>query len=198
MKKTIQLLTIIFLLLSLTNCTILRNPVNGEKVIKLYKDSNGEVNITGDFTVDDLKERPSFSDWYNTEYDSYEVDAVFKEHKKEFKKLFRNRSVQIFMGTWCSDSQREVPRFMKIMDFLGVSKGQIQLVGVNRKKQAFEGQDLGKRIKRVPTFIFYQHEFADRTPTEIGRIVESPVESLEKDMLKILLGDPYVPNYANQ
>ncbi len=198
MKKTIQLLTIIFLLLSLTNCSILRNPVNGEKVIKLYKDSNGEVNITGDFTVDDLKERPSFSDWYNTEYDSYEVDAVFKEHKKEFKKLFRNRSVQIFMGTWCSDSQREVPRFMKIMDFLGVSKGQIQLVGVNRKKQAFEGQDLGKRIKRVPTFIFYQHEFADRTPTEIGRIVESPVESLEKDMLKILLGDPYVPNYANQ
>ncbi len=198
MKKAIQLLTIIFLLLSLANCSILRNPVNGEKVIKLYKGSNGEVNITGDFTVDDLKERPSFSDWYNTEYDSYEVDAVFKEHKKEFKKLFRNRSVQIFMGTWCSDSQREVPRFMKIMDFLGVSKGKIQLLGVNHKKQAFEGQDLGKRIKRVPTFIFYQHEFADRTPTEIGRIVESPVESLEKDMLKILLGDPYVPNYVNQ
>lgn len=198
MKKSILFFSTLVFVLSFTNCSLFRNPIDGEKVVKLYKDDNGNVNITGDFTIKDLKERPSFSDWYNTEYDSYEVDAVFKEHKREFKRLFKNRSVQIFMGTWCGDSKREVPRFMKIMDFLDIPKNKIQLIGVNRKKEAFEGYELGKRIKRVPTFIFYQHEFADRTPTEIGRIVEYPVESLEKDMLKILLGDPYVPNYADQ
>lgn len=198
MNKIILLLISVVTLLFSTSCSILRNPVDGEKVLKLYKDSQGNVNITGDFTIKDLQERPSFSDWYTTEYNNYVVDDVFKEHKKDFKKLFRNKSIQIFMGTWCSDSKREVPRFMKIMDFLEIPKSKIQLIGVNQEKHAFAGQDLGKRIKRVPTFIFYHHEFADRTPTEIGRIVEYPVETLEKDLLKILLGDLYVPNYANQ
>ncbi len=199
MNKIIILFISVFTLLFSTSCSMLfRDPVNGEKVLKLYKDQKGNVNITGDFTIEDLQERPSFSDWYTTEYNNYVVDDVFKANKKEFKKLFKNKSIEIFMGTWCPDSRREVPRFMKIMDFLEIPRSKIKLVGVNNHYHAFAGQDLGKRIKRVATFIFYHNEFADRSPTEIGRIVEYPVETLEKDMLKILLGDLYVPNYANQ
>lgn len=185
-------------LLFLTHCAVFRNPVDGEKVLKLYKDQQGNVNITGNFTVEDLQERASFSEWYTTEYNNYVISDFLKNHKSDLKKSLKGKSIQIFIGTWCSDSKREVPRFMKIMDFLKIPKSKIQLVGVNREKHAFAGQDIGKRIKRVPTFIFYQNQFADRTPTEVGRIVEYPVETLEKDMLKILSGDFYVPNYANE
>lgn len=198
MNRIIILFISVSISLFLINCSLLRDPVNGEKVLKLYKSQEGDVNITGDFSVKDLQERSSFSSWYTEEYNNYVVDTILKSHKKKLNTLLRNKSIQIFMGTWCSDSKREVPRFMKIMDSLKFPKNKIQLIGVNREKHAFSGQDLGKRLKYVPTFIFYHNEFADRTPTEIGRIVEAPVETLEKDMLKILLGDFYVPNYANE
>ena len=38
----------------------------------------------------------------------------------------------------------------------------------------------GLRIELVPTIIFY------KDGSEIGRIVETPVESMEKDLLKII------------
>ncbi|MFV0530800.1 MAG: thioredoxin [Flavobacteriales bacterium] len=197
MKRTCSIFISIFALLLLTNCFIFRNPVEGEKVLKLYKDREGNVNITGDLKIKDLQKRPSFSEWYMTEYNNYVVN-IPKTQKRWLKNLFINRSVQIFMGTWCEDSKREVPRFMKIMDYLDIPKSKIQLIGINDQKHAFSGQDFGKRIQYVPTFIFYHNEFADETPTEIGRIVERPVETLEKDLLKILSGDAYVPNYAGQ
>lgn len=44
-----------------------------------------------------------------------------------------------------------------------------------------EGFDIDQFIiERVPTFIFYKNE------SEIGRIIETPVETLEKDILNIL------------
>ncbi|MEJ2614863.1 MAG: hypothetical protein P8Z35_07895 [Ignavibacteriaceae bacterium] len=39
------------------------------------------------------------------------------------------------------------------------------------------------KIELVPTIIFYKDE------KELGRIVETPNDSLEKDILKILTGD---------
>jgi hypothetical protein len=48
----------------------------------------------------------------------------------------------------------------------------------------------GFDITNVPTFIFY------RNGKEINRIVESPVISLEKDMLSILAGEVYKHTYA--
>jgi hypothetical protein len=43
----------------------------------------------------------------------------------------------------------------------------------------------------VPTLIVYEKK------KEIGRFIEYPVVSIEKDLLRILLKDGYVPNYAN-
>jgi len=46
-------------------------------------------------------------------------------------------------------------------------------------------------ITNIPTFIFYKNG------KEMHRIVESPMESLEKDMLKIITGQPYKHAYEN-
>jgi hypothetical protein len=55
----------------------------------------------------------SFSWWWNSEYNLYSVDSSLitaVESKLE------NVHIEIVLGTWCSDSRREVPHFFKILE----------------------------------------------------------------------------------
>lgn len=86
------------------------------------------------------------------------------------------------MGTWCHDSKREVPGFYKILD---QNAENIEMIALDRKKQTPNGETNGMEITNKPTFIFYIDGL------EMNRIVETPVESLERDMVKILSGQDY-------
>ena len=120
----------------------------------------------------------SFSEWWNEEYDLYEVDV---ESVEELKYSFKNVEIKLIMGTWCSDSRREVPRFYKVLDEIGYPAENVSLISVYRKMAGLENEVEGMDIHFVPTFIFY------RGDEEIGRIVEMPYESLEKDMLEMVV-----------
>lgn len=91
--------------------------------------------------------------------------------------------VEVYLGTWCSDSLREVPKFLKMLDVLK-SGYQVELpasyLAVNRAKN--EPRELleGKAIEKVATFIVF------RNGAEIGRVVETPNGLLEDDLLQIL------------
>jgi len=120
----------------------------------------------------------SFAWWFNSEYENYDIDKEALAHVKMDTEF---HSITIVMGTWCSDSRREVPRFYKIMDFLKFPAEKIKLILVDRKKEA-AGVDISSfNIEFVPTIIFYNDGL------EIGRIIESPKESLEKDLSAILV-----------
>ena len=119
----------------------------------------------------------SFSEWWNTEYDSYEIDDTTVA---ELKSNFVDVEIKLVIGTWCSDSRREVPRFYKILDEIEYPSEIVNLIGVNRDKVGLADEVDGLEIHFVPTFIFYRND------EEIGRIVEMPYESLEKDMLEII------------
>ena len=85
-------------------------------------------------------------------------------------------SIKIVMGTWCPDSRREVPRFMKIVDLWDFRlKRLISLELIIQSYAPVGGYDT-LNIERVPTFIFL------RNKVETGRIIENPVTSLEQDM----------------
>jgi thiol-disulfide isomerase/thioredoxin len=86
----------------------------------------------------------------------------------------------VFFGSWCSDSKREVPRFMKIADLAGVPAERIRLHGLDRSKKSPDGFADPYSIVRVPTFIVL------RGGREEGRIVERPLGTLEGDLLTIL------------
>ena len=94
--------------------------------------------------------------------------------------LFRGVEIYMLFGTWCHDSKREVPRLLSLLNKLDVPENQINLIGLNFKKN--DSQDRGKKfqIKKTPTFVFLRNQ------KEIGRIVEMPEISLEADLLKIL------------
>jgi len=191
MKKILLGCIGLILMLLFIRCSTINNYINRDYALKTYKDKKGNKNIIGKFSIEDLLKTPEFSIWYHHEYENYTVDPFFKQNKRPLQKLFKHKIVSIFMGTWCSDSRREVPRFMKIIDFLKIPHSHIILIGVNRQKKAFSGEELGKNITKVPTFIFYKKDMIRRKFIEIGRIVESPAESLEKDIYKILSAKAY-------
>ncbi len=119
----------------------------------------------------------SFAWWFNSEYENYELD---RETLSKIKIDNEFQSITIVMGTWCGDSRREVPRFYKILDSLNFPSAKIKLIMVDRKKEA-DGVDISSlKIELVPTMIFYNDGL------EVGRIIETPKETLEKDIEGIL------------
>ena len=118
-----------------------------------------------------------FSDWYTPEFNRYSPDAKILGELKKYAGKWR---VNIVFGTWCSDSQREVPRFFKIAESVGLSSDDIKIIAVDSQKTGGDADISGLKIEKVPTFIFFVNE------KEIGRIIETPKVNLETDLLNLL------------
>jgi hypothetical protein len=83
-------------------------------------------------------------------------------------------------GSWCPDTERQLPRIMKILRLALVPPGDIHLYGVDRRKREPSGTAKRWHISRIPTVIIFSHG------KEMGRIVENPKVSWEDDILNVL------------
>jgi cyclophilin family peptidyl-prolyl cis-trans isomerase len=112
----------------------------------------------------------------------YKPDITVLEMMKSY--VQGTDHVEVFMGTWCSDSQREVPKFLRILDDLRANFGvelPVKFVAVDRAKQQPADLIAGKHLDKVATFIYY------RGDEELGRIVERTQSPLfEDDLLTIV------------
>lgn len=93
----------------------------------------------------------------------------------------RDAEITVFMGTWCSDSKRELSRLWRAFDDLGIGEANaVSYIGVDRSKE--EPRELvdGVDLQYVPTFI------VRRDGKELGRVVEESPVSIEADLLAIL------------
>ncbi len=149
-----------------------------------FVDENGKVDyynpltwILGYFDRERLLTYPH-EEWFGTEHDDYVPESLYLNNLLDLR--WDNVTVTVVMGTWCPDSRREVPRFLKIMDILGFSGDKITFIGTDMDKQSPIGGFEEMDIQRVPTFIFFVNN------SEEGRIIEVPVASLEEDMVSIL------------
>jgi hypothetical protein len=139
-------------------------------------ESSGKPMLLGPTTKEAFQDT-SFAWWYDSHYDMYEVDSAIVD---EFKDYLRETDITIVLGTWCGDSRRELPPFLKILEYAGYPEDRITMISVDRKRQAEDIDIEAMDIRYVPTFIFYIDD------EEIGRIIESPKETLEIDMAEIL------------
>jgi tetratricopeptide (TPR) repeat protein len=151
-----------------------------------------EPRLLGICSASDL-EQPPYATWYKPNYENYTPSAgIINQFKKLRLEKFK---LKIVFGSWCGDSKREVPKMMKVLRTIDFPEKNIQLIGVHDSidvyKQAPGHEERGLNIYRIGTFILYKND------KEIGRIVEYPVESIERDLLKILAGQPYTPNYKS-
>ncbi len=179
--KTIALF-IIFLLIPII--------ISSQESAQEITTQKGHTFLVGKINTADLKTK-SYNSWYSKNYDAYQVDeTTLRPHKAS---LNANK-ILVFMGTWCGDSKREVPRFIKILEHMDFPMENLKIVAVDRRKGFYKksptGEEWGLNIFKVPTFIFYKNG------KEVNRIVESPVSSLEEDMVKIIDGKSYTPNYS--
>ncbi len=178
MKKSLFVMVLVFLM---TSC---EGPYIFNRIVKL---KDGDKMLLGGVNREAFSKEP-FSVWFNQEYDAYTTNPVMI---KEFKGKLKKYRIEVFMGTWCEDSQREYPRLMKILDEAKFPEQRLLTYAVNESKKSFYSEEIGKDIRFVPTFIFY------KGGKEIGRIVEAPVSgSLEEDIMMILNESPLTPNYS--
>ncbi|MBI5010288.1 MAG: thioredoxin family protein [Bacteroidia bacterium] len=124
--------------------------------------------------------RPPHSEWFTREYDGYSINQEALD--KIMKIPYEGITIRIVMGTWCPDSRKQVPRFMKITDAWQFPESSVIFIGVDDAKLSPVGEYEKLDIQRVPTFIFYRNNI------ESGRIIENPLTSLGQDMVKILTG----------
>ena len=167
MKKLIYLLS-----LSIIACT------SNEK----YLMSEGEVDI------DYLFNSPNTS-WFQNNYESYIIDNLILN--EDFSKL-NEYNIEIFMNIKCHDSEREVPRFLKILNSLNFSNENLRIVLLNPDKKTANGLEIGKKITNTPTIIFLKNS------NEENRIVEFPHENLEKDIYRIINNMGYKNVYYSE
>jgi hypothetical protein len=160
---------------------LLISSVYAQDTNKIIIDEKSEKPMLIGYTTREAFKDTSFSWWFDSEYEMYEPDSVIAPQLKE---KMDNVSIKIAMGTWCSDSRREIPRFLKITDAIGYPSDKITFISVNREKFAeikkVTGEPEEFKVDLVPTIFFY------RNNEEIGRIEEMPAETLEQDMLKII------------
>jgi len=146
--------------------------------------------LYGTCNKDSLTLEP-FSKWFTPGYENYQPDASTIASLK--KQNLDNISIKVFFGTWCGDSKREVPHFLKTLSAISFPDKKIHLIAVGTGdslvKQSPQHEEAGLGIYRVPAFIIYKNG------VEINRITEFPAFSLEKDLLAILNGSTYDPNY---
>jgi len=180
---------IIISFVTIASCSVAKNSSSPVLINQKSKDARGNDMLLGKCTRDALAQGP-FRDWFKPNYDSYVVDSFTCNF---IRPLLAGKSITIFMGTWCGDSRREVPRVLKMLDCCGFPMKDLTLVMVSNMdtmyKKSPQHEEAGKNIVRVPTIIIEQKG------AEIGRIIEFPVTSLEKDLLTILRKEKYQPNY---
>ena len=147
---------------------------------------NRNGNLIGYFQKSDLVNN-KYKKWFVPNYEKYQPNQkVIKKIKKNLKGI----AIISFVGTWCHDSKRVVPRFYKIMEAVDLDfKNQFKVIGISRGKKTPNNLEKGYNIKHTPTLIFYKNG------KEIGRFVEHSRETLEKDILKILKGKNYKHPY---
>lgn len=140
----------------------------------------GHVNRNG------LEMEP-FGDFFASGYKNHELDM---EAVAKITPLLIDVDIHVFMATWCEDSIWEVPALYKILDNSKIDFENLYVVAVDAMKKTPSGIEEIFKIEYVPTIIFIKDDI------ELGRIVESPVETLEKDILAILSGEDYKHSYV--
>ena len=106
------------------------------------------------------------------EYDDFEPSL---QQLKDIQALAGKNIVTLF-GTWCHDSEREVPRLLKLLELGNVQVKQLTLYAVSRQKDDPDGYSERYQLQYTPTVI------VNDGAREIARVVERPEGSLAGDL----------------
>ena len=123
----------------------------------------------------------AFSQWQNfnsSENPQHEASLALAQ-------VPQGATIDIYLGSWCSDSVREVSRLWQALDALFEEPPfQIRYIGVDRNKWA-PGLPPNLELIFVPTFV------VSREGHEQGRIIESAPRGIEVELKELLTGEQH-------
>lgn len=92
-------------------------------------------------------------------------------------------TLTVYLGTWCDDSKRELARFWRALDEAGFFDVEVRYLAIDRRDK--RPPELAEQLDLhwVPTFI------VERGGRELGRVVESAADTIERDLLALLSGE---------
>ena len=148
---------------SLTRIALRADPHSGAFVGKLFQlFMVVTLCFSGELLADDITQNSGVISKQQLflEYPNFEQSFNRYEVREVAGKIPTDVRVLIFFGTWCHDSQREVPRMLKILEAAGLPEA--------------------NGVEFTPTFIVFRQQ------GEIGRIIEKPATTLEEAMVELL------------
>ena len=152
-KKTLYFLSLLFILSTfIYSNTDLLGPITKEEILENFPDWNEVVAS------------------YSPKHDVIE----------KLRSIDYEVKIEVFLGTWCPDSIRNVSAYFKIMDMVDNPLIQTNYIGIPWDKESRKKYIKGKNILKVPTFIVFIND------QEKGRIIENPSKTVEEDLLDII------------
>ena len=123
--------------------------------------------LRGHFTVEEFLDSAQWKVKIDEKYEPKDkwMDSINTQVKGD-------HDVRMYVGTYCPDSKKWVPRLLKMREELPL--GNIDVISVDTTKKDVEGLAEADNLEKIPTFIFYKNG------KEVGRIVEKPKGRLEK------------------
>ena len=157
------------------------------KHVTAVPENNAQDMLVGEVTKNDLLQ-PPYAAWFQQGFKEYTPSA---EAMEVIKNNISEYEIKVFMGTWCPDSRREVPKLFKILELADYDLDKLTMTGLDYSKSAPGNPQADYDIKRVPTFIFF------KDGKEVDRFVEYPQETIAKDIAAIVSEEEYKHSYEN-
>ncbi|WP_144392531.1 thioredoxin family protein [Pleionea sediminis] len=157
-------------------CTSSANPTAKHSELSSHSSFHAKTNAIGEISAVELLDKYTA---FSSTYQKYELSEQDSQRLKAIKDPME---LIIVFGTWCHDSQREVPRLLKLIDTANNPNIKTRLIGVGYdKKIPIENNPYGISIRYTPTAILL-----DKDHREIGRIIETPNKSWAADIEAVL------------
>lgn len=115
-----------------------------------------------------------------SDYLSYHPNKGYIDSIKTILKAGTILKVDVYGGNWCSDTRYGMGGLTHVLDEIGLKKEDFRYIRVNKDKKIIDFKADGIEISKVPLVIFHNGK------KEIGRIIENPSESWEKNLLQLL------------
>ena len=133
-----------------------------------------------DFAVGMISKESLFADYAGFS-ENFQQFTLSEAEQKVIADWPQDLTIDVYFGTWCHDSIREVPKLMKILSANKYIK--LSLIALNYQKQDPQDLAVANQVKYTPTIIVYRDM---ERKQEVGRIIERPKQSLIIDINQFL------------
>lgn len=114
----------------------------------------------------------------------YKLKPILKEKQKRYTysgtlEWSPEFSIRCFVGTWCHDTKRELPRILKVLDEAEFPEEKIEIILLSKNKKEPSKEVKQYRVFYTPTIIILKNG------VEVERFVEHPYSNWVDDLNRV-------------